>query len=167
MGEMYAGRTKSEKKDDNSSGTIYFDGSGAWLYTVSLNSFDLVDGGKHLDWGGETKYVSQVPSAATIWNGHKFGVIRKNSFNTIMDVEFKDYNKESDVYGLTRKKDASIQLNKFNMDKASDKVKLSVIIHEFGHALGLGHNDRNDVMYDKNMGATELTISDKESYNAA
>ena len=58
MGEMYAGRIKADNLDEDSKRTIYFDGSGAWLYTVSLNSFWLADSGKHLDWGGKTKYDS-------------------------------------------------------------------------------------------------------------
>lgn len=44
---------------------------------------------------------------------------------------------------------------------------LNTLIHEFGHALGLGHNDVNDVMYYKANSVTTLSTNDKRSYDAA
>ncbi len=167
MGAMYAGRIKADNLDEDSKRTIYFDGSGAWLYTVSLNSFWLADSGKHLDWGGKTKYDSYVPDAARVWNSHKSGIIQKDTVIARQDVVFRDIKEESKVLGVTKLKERSIELNTYRMDKASDNVRLSVIIHEFGHALGLGHNDPADVMYEENRGVIELTTSDKKSYDAA
>lgn len=41
----------------------------AWsTCTISLNDWDLVDSGKHLDWSGSSKYVSQFNSAVNVWN---------------------------------------------------------------------------------------------------
>ena len=44
--------------------------------------------------------------------------------------------------------------------------RLNTVMHEFGHALGLGHNERKDVM-SKFSNVTELTENDKKSYDAA
>ena len=52
------------------------------------------------------------------------------------------------------------------MDKDDDAGRLNTVMHEFGHALGLGHNERKDVM-SKFSNVTELTENDKKSYDAA
>ena len=45
-------------------------------------------------------------------------------------------------------------------------IAIALSVHEFGHALGLGHNERKDVM-SKFSNVTELTENDKKSYDAA
>lgn len=64
-------------------------------------------------------------------------------------------------------KNGTIRFNKYLMDDANANEKLNVVMHEFGHALGLGHNDKSDVMYKKCNAVVNLTKNDKQSYNAA
>ena len=146
--------------------TLYFLSSGVWLYTTSLSTYDLVDGGKHLDWGGKSKYSTYIPKAAAKWNGYKSGIIRKDTVSTECDVTFSDYYEKSDTMGVTSSS-GTIRFNKYLMDNANANEKLNVVMHEFGHALGLGHNDKSDVMYKKCNAVVNLTKNDKQSYNAA
>lgn len=132
---------------------------------VSTQSWHLVDSGKHLDWGGSTKYQTQFNKAVKVWNGYKSGVIRKDTIATIQDVKISDYyNKNSDTVGSTVP-DKRLRFNKANMDKCSTTRQLNVCIHELGHALGLGHNKSTDVMYFKVTTNTTLSRNDKASYN--
>jgi predicted Zn-dependent protease len=64
-----------------------------------------------------------------------------------------------------------IALNNYYLDQyanagQSSKIK-NVIIHEFGHALGLDHNTASDVMYEYVTTNTVLSANDKASYDAA
>lgn len=145
--------------------TLHFESSGEWLFTVSFCGWNVVDSGKHLDWGGKTKYTSYVKAAAKKWNAYKSGVIREDSIKTVQDVTFSDYKEKSNVWG-----DASpsgkIRLNTYLMDADTSTYndKLNTVMHEFGHTLGLGHNDPEDVMAQSSDVVT-LTSNDKHSYD--
>ena len=58
--------------------------------TAILQSWSLVDSGKHLDWGGSSQYIEQFKSAVNIWNGYKSGVIREDDISIVQDVTIKD-----------------------------------------------------------------------------
>ena len=146
----------------------YFASDGRWKYTVSLNTWDLVDSGKHLDWSGKTKYSSYVTTATKKWNVYKKGIIRKDTVSTINDVTLSDYyNDDSDIWGVASNRE-TIRFNTYNMDKNEDDDagRLNTVMHEFGHVLGLDHNERKDVMSEFSN-VTELTENDKKSYDAA
>ena len=51
-----------------------------------IQTWNLVDSGKHLDYDGNSKYMSYANTGASIWNGYKSGVIRKDSILVIQDV---------------------------------------------------------------------------------
>lgn len=71
--------------------TMYFQSNGVWLYTVSLIKWDLVDQGKHLDWGGTSVYLSGIASAVGKWNSYKSNVIRRSNITNAQDVTLSDY----------------------------------------------------------------------------
>ena len=146
----------------------YFASDGRWKYTVSLNTWDLVDSGKHLDWSGKTKYLSYVTTATKKWNAYKNGIIRKDTVSTMKDVIISDYcDKKDTTWGVTYSS-GEIEFNTYNMDKKGVNYsdRLNTVMHEFGHALGLGHNEPEDVM-SSFSNVTELTENDKKSYDAA
>ena len=145
----------------------YFYSSGVWRYTVSLSGWDLVDSGKHLDWGGKSAFESYVITAANKWNACKSGVIRKDTATTIQDVTISDINNKDKPMATTFSS-GKIEFNLYYMPTSGDYNKtLQAVMHEFGHALGLNHNDSYDVMYYLSNSITNLSTSDIQSYYAA
>lgn len=131
-----------------------------------LNAWDLVDSGKHLDVDGNSAYMSHIWKGQKTWNGHKPGVIRKDSALVIQDVYVKDVNKMNTVTASTYKS-GKIEFNTYNVKNLTSTRRTNVATHELGHALGLGHSTSADVMHTKTTTRTALSSNDKDSYNAA
>lgn len=144
----------------------YFSNNGVWLYTISLITWDLVDSGGHLDWGGDSSFMDYIEKGANKWNNYKAGIIRKDTASTIEDVTVSDYYEKSDTIGVTSNR-GTIRFNTYQMDERTYNEKLNVAIHELGHALGLGHNWEGDVMYRYGTNLVTLSNNDKHSYDAA
>lgn len=109
----------------------------------SIITWNCVDSGKHLDWQATTKYANIIPQAAAVWNGHKSGVIRKDTILTSNDVTISDSTNLGASAALTYP-DGRIVLNTTVLDTCSQNTRLNTIIHEFGHALGMGHLNRSN-----------------------
>ena len=165
-GVMITGKYNMWDQETKKFKDYYFSSDGRWEYTVSLITCDLVDSGKHLDWSGKTKYSSYITTATKKWNAYKKGIIRKDTVSTMKDVTISDYYDDKDTLWGETSKNGTIRFNIYNMDKDDDAGRLNTVMHEFGHALGLGHNERKDVM-SKFSNVTELTENDKKSYDAA
>ena len=87
----------------------------SYAANIKTLSWDLVDTGRHLDWGGTTKYMSQFKSAINIWNTYKKGVIRKDNLIRWKDVSVSDYSEISNVAGITSA-NGTIKINTYVMD---------------------------------------------------
>ena len=107
-----------------------------------------------------------INAAVNIWNNSKSGVIRKDSWNTINDVTISDYYEVSSTAGVTAKA-GTIKFNTYQMDNYTTSKKRNVCAHELGHALGLAHNQKGDIMYAYVSIVTSLSANDKASYNAS
>lgn len=107
-----------------------------------------------------------INAAVNIWNNYKSGVIRKDSWNTINDVTISDYYEVSSTAGVTAKA-GTIKFNTYQMDNYTTSKKRNVCAHELGHALGLAHNQKGDIMYAYVSIVTSLSANDKASYNAS
>lgn len=133
----------------------------------ALLGWDLVDSGKHLDWDGNTTYRAYIPFAADVWNAYKPGVIRSLMPSVVLDVFFEDYYEDSRVAGRTGN-NGKIQLNTFWFEQMEPVKCKHVVIHEFGHALGLNHTDFElDIMKDYARPIITLSARDMLSYDAA
>ncbi len=83
---------------------------------AKIMSWDLVDSGKHLDYDGNSKYMSYIKSGAATWNSYKRGVIRPDSAKVLQDVNCSDTTANNYVNATTYAS-GKIIFNKKNMDK--------------------------------------------------
>lgn len=66
-----------------------------------IQVWDLVDSGKHLDYDGNSSYMSYITTGASTWNAYKSGVIRPDSLSVIEDVYVCDINVANGWAGMT------------------------------------------------------------------
>ncbi len=131
---------------------------------VKTLNWSLVKG-KDLHWRNNSKYTTQLNQAISTWNGYSSGTIKVfTSTNT--DVVVSDYSENSSVAGVTSPQ-RTIKLNKKQMDNLTATQKRNVTTHEFGHALGLDHSTKGNVLYAYVSSVITLGQSDKDSFNAA
>lgn len=133
---------------------------------TSLLSWDLVDGGKHLDWDSNSIYTTEIYYAVNLWESHRVGVIRPDTASVVQDVFVSDYYQVTTTAGVTSSA-GTLKLNKYRMQPYSWSQRRNLTSHEFGHALGLDHNTSADVMYKYVTSNTRLTTNDRASYNAS
>ena len=134
----------------------------------SLLSWDLVDSGKHLDYyADDSAYKSYVETAVSVWNGHKQGVIREDNLLRTREVEVVDFQTLENASGLMDP-NGTLKINSSFMNSVEENKKINLLVHEIGHALGMGHiTGKNNVMsYVVNTKIT-LTESNTVSYDMA
>lgn len=137
--------------------------------TAYVLSWDLVDSGKHLDYDGNSSYMSYIDTGASTWNGYKSGVIRKDSIIVIEDVFVSDVDSANGWAGMTYQS-GKIELNQYYMRNYSTSKKTNVAAHELGHALGCAHSTSSDLMdasITSHTSTQALSKNDKDSYDAA
>ena len=135
---------------------------------VTLNSWDLVDSGKHLDWDGRTNYMPEFERAVKTWNDYKPGVIRKDTIWIVEDVFISDYYEENETAAVCLPS-GKIKFNQYRMDRFTSAQIQNFCAKMLGHALGLGYaNYPCDIMWRGNISSvTSLSVNDKASYDAA
>jgi hypothetical protein len=134
---------------------------------AAYQGWDLVDSGKHMDYDGNSSYMSSVTAGASTWNAYKSGVIRKDSLLVIQDVYISDYTETSDTLGFTNSAGV-MKFNTYNFSTMTSAQRQKTATHELGHALWLDHtNGTNDVMRQGKLSTTSLSSTDKASYDAS
>ncbi len=142
---------------------------------VRIQTWNLVDATAHLDYYDTSSYGTQVTSAKNVWNAYKSGVIRTGCSTNRDCYIFNGY-EVSNVCATTYPSGAGgigpdgcgyITLNSYVMDASSNTKRQSIITHELGHALGIGHTTLDEVMCSQCMNIIVLQAGDMASYDAA
>lgn len=134
--------------------------------TVAILDWHLVGEDKHLDWAGSSKYITEFVDGTEIWNDYKPGVIREATGDMSVEVKISDFSEVSAAVGVTSTR-GTIKFNSYYMDDYNSVQKKNVCAHEQGHALGLDHNQKGDLMYAEVADVITLSQNDKESYDAS
>lgn len=115
--------------------------------------YSAVDDGE-IRWGGSTKYSSQWSTAITNWDGLGKVNIAPDNASTYQDLTVKDVSKSNvdwvGLYDYDSIGSDEITFNQYYLDGSgvSDDEKVSAIMHELGHALGLAdHIHEGNIMY--------------------
>lgn len=102
--------------------------------------WDLVDSGKHCDWTGTTTFSANWNYGVNQWNS-RHAVIRQDTWRTVLDLTISDINVSGVTYAGLTYSSGKIEFNRYYMDNYTIDQIRNVVIHELGHALGIGHAD--------------------------
>lgn len=134
------------------------------VQAYKLLDWDLVDGGKHMDWDGSTQYSTAWSEGIAVWNAHKSGLIRPDAWNRVQDVKIGDYSENGTVTVAYCSSAGKIMFNTVQMNNLSAAEQKHTVIHEVGHGLGIAHNnDTSSIMYPNVTSTTGLSQDDKNA----
>lgn len=134
--------------------------------TIAILDWHLVGTDKHLDWTGNSQYISDFELGTQIWNNYKPDVIRKATGDMSIELTVSDFSEVSAAVGITSSR-GTIKLNSYYMDRYSSIERQNVCAHELGHALGLDHNLVGNIMYVEVSNMITLSENDRASYDAS
>jgi|LSQX01.2.fsa_nt_gb hypothetical protein len=142
------------------------------LYTVELSvmSYNCVDSSKHLDYSCESMFSDCAEFAKDTWNGYKAGVVRKY-IPIIRPKDISIIGKQTlpaGIAGITYFVEKEIHISIAVWDTLTGNQRNNLVIHEIGHALGMGHiDDTSNVLYYAVNSTISLESANRDSYDFA
>lgn len=134
--------------------------------TTAILDWHLVGEDKHMDWTGNSQFLTDFVAGTEIWNNYKPDVIRKAEEDESVELTLSDFSEVSAAVGVTSSR-GTIKFNSYYMKDYSSAQRQNVCGHELGHALGLDHNQEGDIMYAAVTDVITLSENDKASYDAS
>lgn len=134
--------------------------------TTAILDWHLVGEDKHMDWTGNSEYLTEFVEGTKIWNDYKPDVIREATEEESVELTLSDFSEVSAAVGVTSSR-GTIKFNSYYMDDYSDVQRTNVCAHELGHALGLDHNQEGDLMFAAVTDIISLSENDKASYDVS
>lgn len=134
--------------------------------SLKINSWNLVDSGKHLDWDGNSTFTETWALSVSAWNA-VHNIIRPDSWRWIQDVWVTGYYTANDnVMGYCTS-GGTIAFNGFYFNTMTNDERQKTQMHEIGHALGLDENNTslNSIMKQGRRAQVTLAMEDVEAFD--
>lgn len=130
----------------------------------AYQSWNLTEKGRiTMIYDNDSIYAALLEKAAKQYNAVEPVFLFTDSIDKA-DIIIFDYKKGkkagTEEYGITYS-DGKIGFNTYKLDKADDDTKLSLCLHELGHAIGLAHNKEKDSVMGTRKNVTKLSENDK------
>lgn len=144
-------------------------------YEFYILDYSCWDSGGHIDWEykGDT-YLDNIKDAVEMWNtaaksvslSRCKSIFRKDNWKKVCDVTIKDYNKKDSMNGSISIDGLGfgvMKLNEYYMSGYTYDVCTAIVVHEFGHSLGMGddYSHKKCIMYGRTPQVTYITDRDK------
>jgi hypothetical protein len=133
-------------------------------YVKFTNSVDH----REIRWNGGTAYRDQLNAAIATWNALGRINIAPDNIMTIEDLRILDVNRRdvdwSGIYFWSAVSADSVAFNRAFLVDAVNVHRQSIITHELGHALGLDHSIRGNVMASDPFNQVRLGPQDISDY---
>lgn len=133
-----------------------------WHY--SYNSGSVNPETKQLLWGASTDYTGDLSASLSIWQSLYLVTISSSSEPYVYISDIDDSEADPGYYDPVPNPD-EILLNSHWLDGDDSEFIQNVILHELGHALGLGHSFSGNVMYNSQTSQNYLGSQDISDYN--
>ena len=127
----------------------------------ATQTWHWVNSNRVLAWVGNTVYNNELNNAISKWNNYRPSLIQSSNGTEMRITSIIDVNYDDGWAGMAYST-GRIELSTIAMSPLTFNQKINVIAHEFGHILGLAHNEVYDIMW---SAAANYTVSWPPSRN--
>ena len=139
--------------------------------------YDLVDLSGHCYWFTTSNYEKDIRQCVKTWNKYAPDIfverLEPEKYVKIIDVHEFGTNWAGRIDMAGKKIELNLYFFSSEEFRKDNRLVRNTILHELGHALGLGHQTENtggsekDIMWKDTTTSTTLSKNDKASFDAA